>query len=433
MRIPYCPPLNLLWCFLPDDGSPAMVIHRCYAREVWRERGFWARAGLLAGYFYWPLFNLSMMGWFTLRNGAAIKQRTTKGITRQLLEQCSLAIGPSILPVYYYMYELYIDEKREKADQYIFRYEVKGGIYTFLKQQLGHIGKQPITNKAAFAAYCARRGLPTVPILAIARNGKLRKAAGQERALPAIGLFIKPYNSKGGRGAERWDHLESNRYKRADGTILTRAQLRDRLINLSLRHAYIVQPCVTNHPEIADLSNGALSTVRIITCLDEHDRPEITHAVFKMAVGKNTTIDNVHAGGIAATVDLRTGELRPATDLGIDPRRGWCTRHPDTGAQISGRKLLFWTEALDLARRAHTPFSGRIVIGWDVALTTEGPLLVEGNGAPGVDLIQRPNGEPIGSSRLGELLAFHVRRALAERDRARSQLPLTGGVTRSGG
>jgi hypothetical protein len=36
-----------------------------------------------------------------------------------------------------------------------------------------------------------------------------------------------------------------------------------------------------------------------------------------MAIGNNTTVDNFHAGGIAAPVDLRTGALGRATDVGL--------------------------------------------------------------------------------------------------------------------
>ena len=43
----------------------------------------------------------------------------------------------------------------------------------------------------------------------------------------------------------------------------------------------------------------------------------------------------------------------------------------------------------------------------------DGPELVEGNGAPDLDIIQRTHRAPIGNARLGELLAFHLRDRLA--------------------
>jgi hypothetical protein len=39
-----------------------------------------------------------------------------------------------------------------------------------------------------------------------------------------------------------------------------------------------------------------------------------------------------------------------------------------------------------------------------------GTLVVEGNGAPDLDIVQRTHREPVGNARLGQLLAFHLRR-----------------------
>ena len=52
--------------------------------------------------------------------------------------------------------------------------------------------------------------------------------------------------------------------------------------------------------------------------------------MMRMAVGKNHVVDNLHAGGICAGVDLVTGELGPASNLGSDVRLGWIERHPDS-------------------------------------------------------------------------------------------------------
>jgi hypothetical protein len=69
---------------------------------------------------------------------------------------------------------------------------------------------------------------------------------------------------------------------------------------------------------------------------------------------------------------------------------------------------------LDLARRAHaTAFSDHVVIGWDIAILEDGPRLVEGNKGPDLDLVQRSHGEPLGNARLGQLLAYNMKRGLA--------------------
>jgi hypothetical protein len=112
-------------------------------------------------------------------------------------------------------------------------------------------------------------------------------------------------------------------------------------------------------------------------------------------------------------VDLATGRLGPATDLGVRVDSAWHARHPATGAQIEGRLLPHWPEALALVQRAHDLIGDRVAVGWDVAILEDGPCLIEGNGKPDVDLIQRPHRAGLGNSRFGALLAHHLKKALA--------------------
>jgi hypothetical protein len=164
-----------------------------------------------------------------------------------------------------------------------------------------------------------------------------------------------------------------------------------------------------NHMALRDLGNGALATLRILTCLDEQDRPEIVAAMLRMAVGRNRTVDNLHAGGIAAQVALTSGILTEATDLGLRVHRGFVGSHPDSGAPIAGRVIPHWPTVCALARRAHLAFADRIFIGWDIAVLDDGPCVVEANSGPDVDLLQRHDGRGLCATRYGVLLAWHVR------------------------
>lgn len=51
--------------------------------------------------------------------------------------------------------------------------------------------------------------------------------------------------------------------------------------------------------------------------------------------------------------------------------------HPDTGAQFAGLKLPFWEEIVEKARRFHKFFYGVPSIGWDIAITDDGPSFTE--------------------------------------------------------
>jgi hypothetical protein len=187
-------------------------------------------------------------------------------------------------------------------------------------------------------------------------------------------------------------------------------------MEVSREFKYVVRRSVTNHPDLADLSPGALSTVRVLSCLDENGAPEILYAVLRMASRTGGVVDNFHAGGIASRVDVHSGELSHATDMGLSDDSRWWDAHPETGARIDGRKLPIWDGVLDVARKAHLAFPDQVVIGWDVATLPDGPALVEGNKSPDLDIIQRTHEGPIGNSRLAELLLFHIARAREVRD-----------------
>ena len=64
--------------------------------------------------------------------------------------------------------------------------------------------------------------------------------------------------------------------------------------------------------------------------------------------------------------------------------------HPLTGIPFMGFQVPLWDEALDMVRKAARKAYGYNChwIGWDVAITPDGPVLVEGNNLPGYDMCQ---------------------------------------------
>ena len=53
--------------------------------------------------------------------------------------------------------------------------------------------------------------------------------------------------------------------------------------------------------------------------------------------------------------------------------------HPKTKIPFEGVRLPFWAEACHLVRQTAVKFIPIRTIGWDVALTPDGPVIVEGN------------------------------------------------------
>lgn len=384
-------------------AAPSDIIRRTVEETRWQGRRRTRYARMLLTDLLRPFLSAGFIVAGTWRNGSQTGRLAGKSVLRQLREQIAVATARPPASLYYYPFELYEDSRRRRLGAYLFRSETKGGLYRLLRKA----PTTPLTDKAAFHLRCRAHGLATPALfLALDAKGQAVFPADALPGLPPADLFIKPNPGKGGRGVERWHYAgEEEVFERADGLRLTPALLLQRLRCPPFESGCVVQACVVNHPDLLDLAPRALSTVRIVTCRDEAGGFEATHAVFRMAQSASAEVDNFHAGGIAAAVDLATGALAAATDLGFDRSARWHRRHPLTDAAIEGRLLPLWPETLALACRAHAAFADRIIIGWDIAILADGPSLIEGNSSPDLDIIQRTHRGPVGDTRLGELLA----------------------------
>lgn len=274
-------------------------------------------------------------------------------------------------------------EAATALDGYIRRFEDAA-----LNKRINPLGWTPVcalADKTRFYARCRDVGLPHPPVVAIVSGGRLVSGGdptGRE-------LVAKPADGEGG-----------------DGLILLAAgaDLEARLADT--RGVLLVQPRVATHPDLTDLALNALPTVRVVTILDEAGSPEVVSATFRFASVPEAVVDNMKAGGLIAAVDLDTGALGVAC-------RGYGggdhASHPATGAPIEGRVLPGWADVKALAVRAHAEaFGDYVLVGWDLAMTPEGPLLIEGNGKPGVLMPQRAARRGLGEGRYGQLLAHHL-------------------------
>lgn len=404
------------WARMRDDGSPAHYIHSRFQRHDWRRNGRLAHVFRRGGFVVGMPVVLGLVGVCTARNGARVRREGGKGLLQQAREQVALWLGQGILPLSYYIFDLHRGDGPTAALDYLYRYETKQGIYPILRTRFSSAETtEALRNKALFAQRCTEHGVPAVRALFTVEAGRLTRLDADEPGLPRCDLFLKPLSGSGGRGAEVWTHAGEGQYRNAIAGVKSEAELMAHLVALSEQQgAYVGRLYVRNHPLLEEISPGALSSVRVVTCLDEAGRPEVTHAVLRMARTPGTVVDNFHAGGIAASVALDSGVVGKATDTGLSRHSQWWTTHPTNGAAILGRRLPMWEQVLDVARRAHSAFADQVVVGWDVAVLHDGPQLIEGNKGPDLDIVQRTSGAPVGNSRLGALIAYHLRRALGE-------------------
>lgn len=139
---------------------------------------------------------------------------------------------------------------------------------------------------------------------------------------------------------------------------------------------YLAQDPLPQHPDIAQLHPSSLNTVRIITFLT--GEPTVFMAYLRIGCGGSVS-DNVSNTRIAVSVNSENGRVM---DLGvmIDSRGArHITAHPETGVAFGSIRIPGWADCLKLVKTAHHALPELRTVGWDLAITPDGPVLVEGN------------------------------------------------------
>jgi hypothetical protein len=301
----------------------------------------------------------------------------------------------------YYMFELYRPEIRARASGYMTRYEAKNGLFKVLTWQLAKNQHRIILgDKLGTYRICEEHGIPTVPILIVAEEGKLQYRCELPAGLEQD-LFIKPRQSKGSKGTEAIRYA-GGKYITEDGATLDHEGLAALVALRSKEQPILVQPRITNHAGLADLADQALMRIRVITCLDDGGEPVMTHAVLsnlsKLEPKWGTSIE------FGAAIDLESGVLGMMTGDKADMWVSWSEDHPVTHARVLGRPVPCWNEVRSIVLAAHSACKDRWLVGWDIAIGPDGALLLEGNSYPDVDFLQRSHQCAIGDSPLGPLL-----------------------------
>ena len=153
----------------------------------------------------------------------------------------------------------------------------------------------------------------------------------------------------------------------------------------------VVEAFIKQHPEMCKLSPTSVNSLRFVT-FSSNKKPvtpdgkmvDIAYSIVRFG-REGAIVDNLHSGGMVANVDLETGCL--ATD-GADRNGDMWVTHPDTGVTIKGFKIPYFEEAREMVKEAIATRKVEGYIGWDIAISENGPMLLEVNDRPGSDGLQ---------------------------------------------
>ncbi len=174
-------------------------------------------------------------------------------------------------------------------------------------------------------------------------------------------FIAKPFDGSGGKGIFV---VNSNDY--ADKTELFKM--------LRQKGHIVVEELIQQAKEMAVFNASSVNTVRVPT-LRLRDRV-IVYQPFLRTGKSGAIVDNASSGGILAAVDPDTGIC---FTKGLDENGKSYLRHPESNICYPGFQIPRWEEAVALVTELSAVVSTNHYVGWDIALTDEGWVMIEGN------------------------------------------------------
>src|SRR5690554_1415025 len=197
-------------------------------------------------------------------------------------------------------------------------------------------------------------------------------------------LVVKPVSGGGGKGVSILKYVENNLYfdkNKIDKNVLIKY--------LHTLDDYVITEFIKQGSFPAQFTKESTNTIRIIMMRNpKTNEPFIAGCAHRFGSSKSSGKDNFSLGGFSVGIDIKTGILSSAV---TNPQKGkllWFDKHPETNKQIKGVKIPNWdkikTELISVMEKI--PYIK--YIGWDIILTDDGIIAIEGNDHPETRSVQ---------------------------------------------
>jgi len=209
---------------------------------------------------------------------------------------------------------------------------------------------------------------------------ELQQVEAELRALSSF--VIKPASGSGGNGIVvivdyedgEWISISGKRYSFE----MIKKHIADTIFGIfsfGLNDTAIVEERVIQEPRITVLSPQGLADIRMINYKGKNAK-----AMLRIATEASDGKANLHQGGIGVAIDLQSGK-----SFSAQINREDVTHHPDTGVALLDVEIPYWEEVVTLCEAV-----ARVIpmgyLGIDIAISEKGPVVLEVNARPGIEI-----------------------------------------------
>lgn len=270
---------------------------------------------------------------------------------------CFIKYKAGYMDYYYYYFESSTKKQRES---YITRGINNSYIRKLNDPQYGYIFDDKVVFNEKFSKYIGREYID------LRKSGldDFKKFVKKHKK-----IILKPINLQCGKGIEKI-------------VINKDVDIKELYNNCKKNNQLLIEECIEQHEKLNKLFPNSVNTLRIVTVI-KNKKTTIMFRSIRIGNGDNI-VDNFNHGGMYSIINEKGVICKPA----IDKKGNVYIKHPVTKTDIDGFEIPYFKEAIKMCVSASKVVPQIGLVGWDIAITPKGPVLVEGNNFPGYDIYQ---------------------------------------------
>ena len=307
-----------------------------------------------------------------------LKDKKKKNYSRIFKEIILLWYRDRSFPIYYFGRLVY----QREAGFYLDYLNMKTIKKLWASKELHLNTAEILFDKVKFNQYCTKNGIPVAKLYFSNVGNQFRSDDKMEeiesfdkfkeylaKGFSLFGItkiFVKPNFGSLGTGCFILNIEDLN-----NPAILK--DIYEEIIN----GEFLFEELIKQHSAISEINPFSVNTIRVDTYIDDLNEVQVLFAMIRFG-RKGSVVDNASSGGFFVPINLNNFSLGEFGTQFLENGNNQIFKHPDTGYVFSGLKIPYSEETVALVKKTASAIGDRLT-GWDIAITPDGPLIIEGN------------------------------------------------------
>ncbi|MEP6016959.1 MAG: sugar-transfer associated ATP-grasp domain-containing protein [Paracoccaceae bacterium] len=246
-----------------------------------------------------------------------------------------------------------------------------------------------LRDKVLYTSLLTQLDLPTTETQAVVHTTRmlgslpvLRTVSDVEgflRDTARYPLFVKPCVGSGSVGSASIESCEADVLSLGNGQQADVSGFAKEVVE-DYPEGFIFQTAVVQHPDLVQMAGEAVGTMRVVTTRDKTGIAPL-YTVWKIPSPQAMSDNFWQSGSMVALVDDETGQVQKC-NIGSGLNAKLLDKHPVSDIAFEGFQIPHWDEIQRIACEGHGLFPEFGLVGWDIAVGPDGPIIIECNDNP---------------------------------------------------